>query len=185
VRVRTLTPVLCLIVVGILALGACGGSTSKGSSSASSPSSSAAAGGTVSTSAFCSSMSNFINSFKTAFSDSTLADTKRDFPKVVSTAQALNPAPANLRTSVSNTNADLVRINAWVQTQATQKDLNGNSVPSVIKGPFSDLQTQTKTLSSYATGTCGIKGSSGSSGAGSSGSGSTSRNSGAGASGNT
>lgn len=174
-RVRTLTPLLTLIVVGILALGACGGSSnsskSSNSTSTSSPTSSAPAGGAESKSPFCQSLGNFLTAASTAFNDSTLADLKRDFPNVVSTAHALNPAPAELRQTVSKTIADVEHLNTWIQTQATQKDLNANSVPSAIKGPYNDLQTQAKTLAAYAKSPCGIiSPSSGSSGSGSSGS---------------
>jgi hypothetical protein len=166
VRVRTLIPALSVIAVGVLALGACGGS-----SKSSSPSSSAAAGGTAPKSAFCQSLSNFLSSAYTAFNDSTLSDIKRDFPKVVSTAKTLNPAPATLRQAASKTTGDVEQLDTWVQTQATQQDLNANNIPGAIKGPYTDLQTQAKTLSSYAKNTCGITGpSSGSSGTGNPGS---------------
>lgn len=163
-----------------LAVTGCGGS-SKSSSAGSSTGGSKTP---LSKTTFCSRAVTFGESINTAGSDTTVNQAKRDWPKVLTDAKALRPAPSGVGTPVNDMISDLQQVINWLDTKGTNQALNGKSVPSAIKKPFDNMQSSAKQMASWEKQNCeGTPAAGSGSGAGASGgsSGSGKQSSGGGA----
>jgi hypothetical protein len=142
-----------------VALAACGGGGHKATTSTSVPSTSASAGsattsGSSDIAVFCQQLATFANDSSSAGSDTALAQARTDYTKVVADADAITNPPAAISSAMRSAIDDVHAVNTWVQTQATEAELNGSSVPGAVAKPFNDLQTQGKTIETYAKAHC-------------------------------
>lgn len=104
----------------------------------------------------CGDLSDLHNLFAQVGYDESLATTRTDFAKLVSTATAdlEQGPPAAVSRAVAAVVGDLKVVDQWVQTKATQSDLDNNEQPSNVKNHFNDVGTQYKTIDKWSTKNC-------------------------------
>lgn len=141
------------VVVAAVALTGC----SSGHSSSTPPggSGSASATGPVeSVATFCGQVSTVESDISSVTSITSLASAKTSFAKVTADTKAITNPPAAIRSDALALVSDIQQINTWLDTQATQSDLNGNSAPPAIAGPFNDLNTRGTAVDTWAKAHC-------------------------------
>lgn len=120
------------------------------------PPTGAAAAATMSAPQMCNDLSDLHNLFAQVGFDTTLAAVKRDFGNLVATARkdlSVQP-PKAVAAPVERLVVDLTAVYQWVQTTATQKDLNDNTMPPSVKTHFDDVGTQYKQIDSWSAKNC-------------------------------
>ncbi len=125
-----------LAVTGLL--GACGGSGKAAKPSA----------------AFCTSLSNFLKEVQASGSATDLATAKKEFPTLVSDAQALTSPPKPAKGDVTSASSDLTAMNNWLQTKATPAEYGGSSAPAAIATQSRDFAIRLSHLSNYGKQNC-------------------------------
>ncbi len=91
---------------------------------------------------------------RTANSDTSLSDARRDFAQVVADSKAMTNPPAAIRSDVGALVSDIGQVNTWLDTKATEAELSGENVPSAVAGPFNDLTAKGKAVVSWTTANC-------------------------------
>ena len=156
-RARGCVP-LALAAAAMVSLGACGGSSHKAATSTTVSSTTASTGSAAASgssgSAFCQQFTTFAEASTAAGGDTTLAQARTDYATVVTDADAITGPPAAISSDMQSAVVDVRAINTWVQTQATQAELNGTAVPAAVAAPFNDLQSKGQTIDNYAKAHC-------------------------------
>jgi hypothetical protein len=104
----------------------------------------------------CGDLSDLHNIFAQVGYDQSLAATRTDLGRLVTTAGAdlAQGPPAAISKAVAAVVADLKVVNDWVQTKATQSELDNNQQPADVKNHFNDVGKQYKTIDSWSAKHC-------------------------------
>ncbi len=123
---------------------------STGPSTSGSPSAGGSASTVTNASAYCTTLGDYARQFKQSGINGKLVKIKRDLPKLVANGKGVvSGAPDEIKVDVLAFVADISALNTWIQTKATQKALDGSSIPPAIAGPFNDLQKRGPKLKTW------------------------------------
>ena len=167
-NVKSVRPLAVAATIGAVVLTGCsGGAGSKHQAAATStttttgamtPAEQAAAGKTISLAAFCGRENVLFQSTAQIGTATQLSEVKA---RMASVAQLMDvaavggtPAGSNLFPILLALDHDMQTVNQWIQTKATQADLNHDSQPADVQSRFNDLGAQFRTLQSWATPHC-------------------------------
>jgi hypothetical protein len=104
---------------------------------------------------------DFCNSFKRAVLEfggnlGRVAAARRSLPRAVAALRAsVAQAPASIRPDVEASVRDWAAINTYMQTKATQHDLDSDAAPAAVAGPLADWGQRTKRLRPWLQAHCG------------------------------
>lgn len=118
--------------------------------------SSGSAAKTMSDAQMCGDLSDLHNLFAQVGYDGSLAATRSDLSRLVATAEKVRAAhpPQAVTAAVTALAADLKAVDRWVQTKATQSQLESNALPASVKGRFDDVGNQYKKIDSWSAKNC-------------------------------
>ena len=149
--------VLGVVLGAAMMVAACGGGSSSTSTTsttappvtttATAGPASAASGSPTATTApvnsFCAELGDYGRQFKSAVADGQLASLKGSLAAVVDKGKKVLPqAPPTVRDDLTGLTSDLSQFNNFVQTKATQKDLDGGAPPPELAQPLADLSVR-------------------------------------------
>lgn len=95
--------------------------------------------------------------------DARLAAVRRDFPELVKSSRNLAagdlpdvgvPPGSTLTTTIARMATDAPVVNAWVQTRASQRDLDANAEPAGIAGPLAELRAGIAAVERWSATNC-------------------------------
>ena len=151
---RKLAPLLAFLSV----LAACGGSSHPAAAPGTQPAASVPAGHPLTASVFCDRLNDLTDATGKVGIDTRLADVRRDFPQLVRAAGSLGavvaPVGSGLQPALGTLGPDARTVNRWIQSQATQKDLDHNHQPAAVSTPFARLRSSIGSVEQWATRNC-------------------------------
>jgi len=142
----------------VLAFGACGATKHP----ATSPTTLAAvpqqAGPTIPAAKFCSHISTLDDATSAVGVDTSLPAVRRDLAKAVTTAESTRsggtPPDSGMYAILAALTRDLQTVNSWVQTEATQRDLDTDNQPASVKSSFDDLGPRFRSIQAWSARYC-------------------------------
>jgi len=109
----------------------------------------------VAATGFCTALGDYGRKFKTVLAGGQLATVKGQLPPVVAEGNTVAAqAPSTIRGDLGGLAADLSAFNTFVQTTATQQDLDSSTVPPQIAQPLADLQVKGTVVKTWYQDNC-------------------------------
>lgn len=141
-------------ISAILLLTACSAGSSRHTDRPAATASSIATGSHVATADFCNSVKQAVLEFGGNLGR--VADARRSLPRAVAALRAsVAQAPASIRPDITASVRDWAAINTYMQTKATQYDLDSDTAPAAVAGPLADWGQRTKRLRPWLQAHCG------------------------------
>ena len=146
----------------VVAAGACSSGHARNAAPSTAPAAAIAAK-SAAVNEFCDRIGHLTDATGGVGIDARLADVRRDFPELVNASRVLAagalpdagvPPASTLETTIAGMAAEAPAVNTWVQTSASQHDLDANVEPSDVAGRLASLRAGIAAVERWSTTNC-------------------------------